>query len=190
MNSDPCKPAPCTLNPAAQCTVLPSYATAVSNPFHPVLKKCPDSVPVTQQSNSGPPQTDTATVNNPITTATVTMDTHGNNHYGNKEDATLLSNKQPPLTENSETKKTDFQTGQENGLSRVTETTVPLPDVEEEGYCGLGGCGGPGGWSSTGWREDGVGVLSTPRENGGVFTPRSDSSLSLRSSTSSSGRSE
>ena len=162
---------------------------AISNPFYPVLKKCPVSVPVTQQSNSGPPQTNTVTVNNPITTATVTTDTHGNNHYGNKEDATLLSNKQPPPTENSETKKSDFQTGQENGLSWVTETTVPLPDVEE-GYCGLGGCGGPGGWSSTGWRKDGVGVLSTPREDGGVCTPRSDSSLSLRSSTSSSGRPE
>ena len=171
MTSEPYDLASSTLNSGTDC-MLPTYATAVSNPFRPVLKRCLDSVPTTQQSNSGPPETTTVTVTNPITMATVTMDTHGN------KDAMLPSNNPPThlATENTSETKSDFKTGQDNRLSQVTELTVPLSNELVDGYNTLARCG-PASWSSTGWRED-----------GGVCTPRSDSSLSVRSSASSSGK--
>ena len=89
MTSDLSNSSLCILNPASQCTLLPTYATAVSNPFHPVLKKCPDSVPMTQQSHSGPPSV--GTVCNPVTTETVTTGAHGNYHQGNKDNGMFLS---------------------------------------------------------------------------------------------------
>ena len=168
--------------------VLPTYATAVSRPFHPVLhgpgSMSRSSVPVTQQSSmSHLPQTNTVTVTNPITTATVATENKDVDHRGNQEDVLFPGNSHNNTSSpfgflsstpmpNPKVLEDDFTTGQQSGLSRDGELAVPSGDVLEEAVQGLPRCGSVG-WSTTEWMGE-----------SGVVTPRSDSSLSLRSSSS------
>ena len=168
--------------------VLPTYATAVSRPFHPVLhgpgSMSRSSVPVTQQSSmSHLPQTNTVTVTNPITTATVATENKGVDHRGNQEDVWFPGNSHSNTSSpfgflsstpmpNPKVLEDDFTTGRQSRLSRDGELTVPSGNVLEEAVRGLPRCGSVG-WSTTEWMGE-----------SGVVTPRSDSSLSLRSSSS------
>ena len=180
LTSDPAKP---DLYP----TILPTYATAVSKPFHPVLRGLgpmsnrPDSAPVTQQSSmSRLPQTNTVTVTNSITTATVATDNKGTDHYGNKEEVVFPSNHSSAFTflntmatADSVAAEANLATGRQSRLSQDAEPAVPSGDLLEEGFGVLPRCG------SAGW------VAEWQLGEGGVCTPRSDSSLSLHSSSSS-----
>ena len=168
--------------------VLPTYATAVSRPFHPVLhgpgSMSSGSVPVTQQSSmSHLPQTNTVTVTNPVTTATVATENKGVDHCGNQEEVLFPGNSHSNTSSpfgflsstpmpNPKLLESDFTTGRQSRLSRDGELTVPSGDVLEEAVRGLPRCGSVG-WSTTEWMGE-----------TGVVTPRSDSSLSLRSSSS------
>ena len=185
VNSDPRES--CTLNPAQYSAALPTYATAVSNPFHPAMKgvsKCPDSIPVNHQSSvSRPLPTNTVSISEAVTMTTVTTDMH--HHHVDKETAvTLPSNSHTNDNPTSQLQilttavhvgasepKSDFQTGQQSGSDRSSELSAQLTDVLGEGLGALAQSG-PAGWSM-GWSDD------------GVCTPRSDSSLSLKSSSSS-----
>ena len=179
-------------SPIPSPPVLPTYATAVSRPFHPVLHGLGPmsqfSVPVTQQSSMSQltqSTSTTTTVTDPITTATIVMDTtKWVNHRGNQDDVVFPgnshSNRSSPYgflgimaTPDSGVVESDFSTGRQSRLSRDEECVVPSGDVLEEGVRALPRCGSVG-WGTTEWMG----------ESGGI-TPRSDSSLSLRSCSSS-----
>ena len=179
-NSDLRDAVPCTFNAAPCSNIPPTYATAVSKPFHAVLKgpsaipKGPDSIPKNHQSRL--PQTTTATV---IPTATVTMDVHSNNHCGNEEHEkshdSSPNNDHHMEMQNTTTEDTkpinEFQTGSENQLDRPGNLTAQLSDVLGEGLVALA-TAAPAGWAE--WSE----AVE-------LCTPRSNSSLSVKSSGSS-----
>ena len=185
MNSDLPEPVVCTLNPTPCSSIQPTYATAVSNPFHPVLKgsstvsKCPDSIPPNVQTltcTSRPLQSTTVTTalaSNTIHPATITLDTSSDTHEENKEQSLPSNNhhdnhQTEPQYEDTQPPKNEFQAGQESGLDRAN-LVVQLTDVLGEGF-GAIASSGPAGWSE--WGE-------------GVCSRRCDSSFSLHSSSSS-----
>ena len=183
---DSCEPSKWTLTPESCPTALPSYATAVSNPFHLAMNglspvsKCPDSIPATHQSNVS--HASTVTIADPVTMATTSTDTSGD-HHGNGASfpingclETLETMATASTTATSTTATTTgpppgFKTGQEGVLPRDGEQAIQLEDLlGGEGFGSLASYG-PAGWGA-GWKE------ATP-------TPRSDSSLSILSSSSS-----
>lgn len=176
VDSDLREPALCTLNPTPYSTIQPTYATAVSNPFHPSLKgsstvsKCPDSIPTNDQSCTSRPVQPTTTT---VSMATVSMDTHNDNHHSN-EDQSLSSKchtincQMEPQNTTTEDMKNDFEMSQESRLDR-SNLAVQLTDVLGEGF-GAVASSRPAGWSE--WSDGGN-------------THRCDSSLSLHSSSSS-----
>ncbi|CAI8031463.1 TNF receptor-associated factor 4 [Geodia barretti] len=186
MNSDLVK------SPIPSPPVLPTYATTVSRPFHPVLHghgpMSPCSIPIPQQSSMSQltqSTSTTTTVTDPITTATVVMDTTKFlNRHRNQDDMVFPgnsnSNRSSPYgflgtmaTPDSGVGESDFSTGRQSRLSRDGECVVPSGGVLEEAVRALPHCGSVGS-GTTEWMG----------ESGGI-TPRSDSSLSLRSCSSS-----
>ncbi|CAI8052749.1 hypothetical protein GBAR_LOCUS28871 [Geodia barretti] len=148
----------------------------------------PCSIPIPQQlsmSQLTQSTSTTTTVTDPITTATVVMDTTNFlNRHRNQDDVVFPgnsnSNRSSPYgflgtmaTPDSRVGESDFSTGRQSRLSRDGECVVPSGDVLEEGVRAQPRCRSVG-WGTTEWMG----------ESGGI-TPRSDSSLSLRSCSSS-----
>ncbi|CAI8010558.1 hypothetical protein GBAR_LOCUS6948 [Geodia barretti] len=186
MNSDLVK------SPIPSPPVLPTYATTVSRPFHPVLhghgpmSQC--SIPIPQQSSMSQltqSTSTTTTITDPITMATVVMDTTKIlNHHRNQDDVVFPGNSNnnrsslygflgTMATPDFGVGESDFSTGRQSRLSWERECVVPSGDVLEEGVRALPRYRSVG-WGTTEWMG----------ESGGI-TPRSDSSLSLRSCSSS-----
>ena len=176
--SDPQDPVTSTLNPAPCSNILPSYATAVTNPFHPVLKgpvpmsKGPDPTPKAHQSNSGLPQTNTARMYTHFPMATVAMDTQINNHHDNQVCAKSPNNHNDELqrTTSKDVKESHIgHTASDAVMGDGVDLTARLVGGRGEGLGAIANSG-PAGWSE--WSEE-------------LCTPRSESSLSLKSTSSS-----
>ena len=174
-NSDPQDPVTSTLNPTPCSNILPSYATAVTNPFHPVLKglvpmsKGPDSTPKTHQSESAPPPTNTARMYTPFPMATVAMDTHINNHHDNQVCAKSPNNHQNELQQTTAKEIEESLTASDAIMGDGMDLASRVVGGRGEGL-GAIATSGPAGWSE--WSEE-------------LCTPRSESSLSLKSTSSS-----
>ena len=175
-------------------TIVPSYATAVSNPFHPAMKglspvsDCFHSIPVTQQSSM--PHMSTVHGADPITMATISMETSTPGHHGNN---TTSGNSHLPTNTMAATDippPPGFKAGQ-RPMSRDAQLAVPLSNILEDGFGGLACCRSTG-WGLE-WREPTPSVSPHPAATvaaAGVTpvvgsTPRSNSALSVLSSSSS-----